>query len=72
MAREVIKDFYGRIIGSIETDMRGNAVGKDFYNRIVGSYDANLNKTKNFYGQIIGTGNQLVRLIYQAEDEKKR
>lgn len=66
MNKETIKDFYGRIIGSIETDNRGNAVAKDFYGRLLGSYDTTYNVTKDFYRRIIGSGNQLMGLIYEA------
>ena len=44
---DVVKDFYSRIIGYIETDsVTGNKVGKDFYRRIVGYYNKNLNIIK--------------------------
>ena len=44
MAKQVLKDFYGRIIGSLETNedknpmVNGDVIARDFYNRIVGYY----------------------------------
>ena len=72
MNTEVIKDFYNRIIGYIETDNYGNKVGKDFYRRIVGYYDKKLNITKDFYNRIVGRGDMLSSLIVQAEAKNKR
>ena len=34
-----IRDFYGRIMGTVESDEAGNKVARDFYRRIVGRYD---------------------------------
>lgn len=70
-SRETIKDFYGRIVGSIETDGQGNKKAKDFYGRILGSYDKKLNLTKDFYGRILGTGDFVVSLIW-TNDAKER
>lgn len=70
---EVIKDFYNRIIGYIETDsVTGNKVGKDFYRRIVGYYDKKLNMTKDFYRRIVGRGDMLASLIVQADQRNKK
>lgn len=68
---QVIKDFYNRIIGYIETDdITGDKVAKDFYRRIVGYYDKNTNTTRDFYRRIINKGDVLSALII-AEDNKK-
>ena len=61
--REVIKDFYGKIIGSITTDNRGNKVARDFYGRILGRYDKQSNLTRDFYGRIVAKGDQCAALI---------
>ncbi|WP_300924593.1 hypothetical protein [uncultured Clostridium sp.] len=53
---QVIKNFFGKIIGYIETDSQGNKTIKDFYKRIKGYYDAKQDVTKNFYKQIIAKG----------------
>ena len=67
MTEQVIKDFYGRIIGYVEEDKFGNKIVKDFYKRVLGKYDKNLNVTKDFYGRIIGRGDVSVSLIYNSK-----
>ena len=37
--KENIKDFYGRVIGTIITKPNGDKVIKDFYGRVVGEGD---------------------------------
>lgn len=61
--REVIRDFYGRILGTITTDNAGNKVARDFYGRIVGKYDKSANVTRDFYGRIVGKGDRVSALI---------
>lgn len=53
---QIIKDFFGRKVGSIETDEQGNKIVKDFYGRLQGKYDKRLNVTKDFYGRVIARG----------------
>lgn len=69
--KEILKDFYNRIIGYIETDSTtGDKVGRDFYNRIVGRYDKKLNVTRDFYNRIISQGDTLASLIIQSEAKR--
>lgn len=63
--REVIRDFYGRILGTITTDSTGNKVVRDFYGRIRGKYDKKANVTRDFYGKVIAKGDQSSALIPQ-------
>lgn len=70
MNREPIKDFYGRLVGSIETDTQGNQKAYDFYGKYLGKYDKRLNKTFDFYGRIISSGNILQSLIWNSKKEK--
>ena len=64
MAKEFVKDFYGRIIGS--TEVSGDKViVRDFYNRILGWYDKRDNTTRDFYGKIISKGDTAIGLIYR-------
>lgn len=66
MSKEVIKDFYGKVVGTIETS--GNKqIAKDFYGRIVGTYDSSSNITKDFYGKIVGRGNVLAGLLFSSK-----
>lgn len=69
MARRVIKDVYGKIIGSLEEDSRGDTIAKDFFGRILGRYDKKMDVTKDFFGKIIGTGDLTSALIWQANAE---
>lgn len=70
---QVIKDFYNRIIGYIETDANtGDKVAKDFYRRIVGYYDKKLDVTRDFYRRIVGRGDLLSSLIVQAEGRNRK
>ena len=62
-SKEFIRDFYGKILGSIETDTNGNKVVRDFYGKILGKYDKTTNTTRNFYGKIVARGDQAVMLI---------
>lgn len=70
MAREVIKNFYGQIIGSLE-DTGNKIIAKDFYGKILGHYDKQYNVTKDFYGRIIAKGNIASSLIWQNYNENK-
>lgn len=38
MSKELVKDFYGHIMGSLE-DQGAKVVARDFYGRILGYYD---------------------------------
>lgn len=71
MAKKQIKDRYSRVIGTVDTKPNGDAVGYDFYNGIVGTYYASRDVTVDFYRRIVGTGNQLVALIWEAEAENR-
>lgn len=66
MARETIKDYYGKILGTIEEMPNGDKVAHDFYGRILGRYDKRMNCTKDFYGRIIGTGDATSKLIWDS------
>ena len=63
MAKDYIRDFYGRIIGSYEEDSQGKIILRDFHGRILGKYDPKENKTRDFYGRVVGQGNTLARLL---------
>lgn len=71
MAKRQIKDRYSRVIGTIDTKPNGDAVGYNFYNEVVGTYYASRDVTVDFYRRIVGTGNQLAALIWEAEAESR-
>ena len=59
-----IKDFYGKIIATVETNSRtGDKRIRDFYGKILGTYDAGLDVTRDFYGAIVAKGDALTMLI---------
>ena len=60
---ERITDFYGRCIGTIETDGSGNKTVKDFYGRILGYYDRSSNCTKDFYNKVLFRGDMASALL---------
>jgi hypothetical protein len=71
MAKETITDFYGKILGYIETDENtGNKNATDFYGRPLGYYKKNLNLTTDFYGKIISKGDAVVSLVYNTQQKK--
>lgn len=61
--KEIIRDFYGRILGTITTDGQGNKIARDFYGRVVGKYDASHNVTRDFYGRIVAKGDRVSSMI---------
>lgn len=66
MAKELVKDFYGRVMGSIETQGT-KQIARDFYGKILGTYNSTDDKTRDFYGRILTRGNTLMGLIYAAK-----
>lgn len=66
MARQVIKDFYGRIIGYTDSQPNGDIIAKDEYGKILGKFDKKMNVTKDAYGKILTSGDTTSSLIWQA------
>lgn len=60
---QVVRDFYGHILGTITTDNVGNKVVRDFYGKIVGKYDKKHDVTRDFYGRIVAKGDHASGLI---------
>ena len=60
---ERICDFYGRCLGTIETQSNGDKVVKDFYGRILGRYEKSSNRTKDFNGKILFQGDMSAALL---------
>lgn len=63
MAKEFIKDFYGRVLGSYETLSDGTVILRDFHGRMKGKYDPKQNVTRDFYGHVVAKGNHLSMLL---------
>ena len=70
--RVYIKDFYGKIIGMLDTDPKtGDVTARDFNGTILGFYRKSENQTKDFYGRILTIGDTTASLISQANENKK-
>ena len=63
MDEQPIKEWNGRIIGWIQTKPNGDKVIKAFDGHILGFYNAHYDHTTDFYGRIIGKGDQLMTLL---------
>lgn len=66
MAKEFVRDFYGKILGTTETIGTKTTV-RDFYGRILGTYNSVDDYTRDFYGRIISKGNTVVGLLYKGK-----
>ena len=64
-SEEIIRDFYNRIIGYIETKPNGDKVVRSPYRQILGTYDKKQNLTKDQYFRIIGRGDLTSSLLYK-------
>lgn len=72
MNKTFIRDFYSRILGSIEEDsVKKIKTARDFYGRILGTYDTKLDVTRDFYGKIVSKGDTLSGLIYAEANKNK-
>ena len=60
---ERITDFYGRCLGTIETDGSGNKTVRDFYGKVLGFYDKSTNCTKDFYNKVLFRGDMASALL---------
>ena len=64
MANKVeIKDFYGRVIGTVIEESNGDKTIKDFYGRPLGYYKKSRDVTTDFYGRVVASGDQLAMLL---------
>ena len=64
MAREeIIRDFYGKIIGKYQYQSNGDIVVRDFYNRILGYYIASRDVTTDFHRRVVAKGNAVGMLL---------
>ena len=70
MEKQVIKDFYGRILGTVEIDSKGNKIIKDFYGKILGKYNKERDRTYDFYGKILSKGDISSALIWQNKNNQ--
>lgn len=67
--REQVKDFYGKIIGYIDTKDNGDRIAKDFYGKILGKYRKEFDKTYDFYGKILSKGDITSALVWKSANK---
>lgn len=67
--KTLIKDFYGKVIGSIEVKPDGTKIVRDFYGKVLGKYDPRHDATKDFYGRILFKGDQSGMLLSLANNK---
>ena len=58
-----IKDFYGRVIGTVVEESNGDTTIKDFYGRPLGYYKKSRDVTTDFHGRVVASGDQLAILL---------
>lgn len=63
ISTERIKDWRGRVLGTIEVYDNGDKTVKDFYGRIKGRYVKSSNVTTDFYGRRVAQGDQCGLLL---------
>lgn len=64
--RKGIRDFYGRVLGYVDYDYRGDGTATDFYGKVLGKYRSSDDKTLDFYGKILYQGDCLSALVILA------
>lgn len=62
--KQAIKDWRGKILGFVETDINGNKTVRDFYGKILGKYNKQLNITQDFYGRRLSEGDTALMLLH--------
>ena len=67
MSEELIRDFYGRVIGRIRFQDNGIKEIFDFQGRKLGWYDPTTNITRDFYGRVVARGDALTMLLSEAK-----
>lgn len=60
---DTIKDIYGRIIGFIDEDERGNKTIKNEYSRILGYYNSSDDTTRDEYNRPLYRGDRVSLLL---------
>lgn len=61
--KQIIRDYAGRILGSVETESNGNKIIRDFYGKVLGRYDKRADVTRDFYGRVVAKGDHSSMLI---------
>lgn len=68
---QVIKDFYGRVIGKVYTLYNGDKEARTFTGKCVGKYKKSLDITTDFYGRKISNGDTVVSTLYMTDPDDR-
>ncbi|WP_158934078.1 hypothetical protein [Burkholderia sp. S171] len=68
MSREIVRNSQYTMIGVIDTEADGKRIARDAQFSRLGEYDPKTNITRDVNFSVVGTGNQLAALIWQAAD----
>lgn len=63
MTENVLRDYYGKILGYIQEESNGDKKLLDYYRKTLGTYSKKQNVTRDYYGKIIGRGDVLTMLL---------
>jgi hypothetical protein len=66
MSRETIRNRQSVMIGVIETDAQGKQIARNTKFTRLGEYDPRSDKTRDANYRLLGTGNLLAALIWDA------
>lgn len=61
--KQWIRDYAGRVLGSVETDNVGNKIVRDLYGKVLGKYDKRADLTRDLYGHVVAKGDHSSMLI---------
>lgn len=61
--KQWIRDYAGRVLGSVETESSGNRIIRDQYGKVLGRYDKRADVTRDLYGRVVAKGDQSAMLI---------
>ena len=64
MSKQEIRDSHNKLVGYIEDQGNGKLKAYDTMNRHKGTYDESSDKTYKPNNSLVGSGNQLVMLIF--------
>ena len=67
MDKIAIRDYWGQILGWIETEKNGNKIARDYWGRILGKYIKNSDYTCDYWGKIVSRGDTVVNFIYNKD-----
>lgn len=66
---ETVTDFYGRKLGTITTEYTGIRTARNFYGLILGRYNPREDKTRDFYGRVLCSGDNTRGLIIENNNK---